>query len=164
MKYSVGERVVHSREGLSTIKDITNIGGNDYFVVVADKGAKENIYVMISRTENIIRPIMTYEESCEVVKYMKTVEAEFINNTKQRRDKYRKRLLSGNVFDLAYLSRQLYFFNYYNANGQVVKLGPTDLQMLKDAESILFDEFAISFNVDRDKVEDRIKELFEKDN
>ena len=108
MKYNVGERVVHSREGLSTIKDITNIGGNDYFVVVSDKGAKENIYVMISRTENIIRPIMTYEESCEVVKYMKTVEAEFINNTKQRRDKYRKRLLSGNVFDLAYLSRQLY--------------------------------------------------------
>ncbi len=162
MKYSVGERVVHSREGLSTIKDITNIGGNDYFVVVSDKGAKENIYVMVSRTENIIRPIMTYEESCEVVKYMKTVEAEFINNTKQRRDKYRKRLLSGNVFDLAYLSRQLYFFNYYNANGQVVKLGPTDLQMLKDAEAILFDEFAISFNVDRDKVEDKIKELFEK--
>ena len=162
MKYNVGERVVHSREGLSTIKDITNIGGNDYFVVVSDKGAKENIYVMISRTENIIRPIMTYEESCEVVKYMKTVEAEFINNTKQRRDKYRKRLLSGNVFDLAYLSRQLYFFNYYNANGQVVKLGPTDLQMLKDAEAILFDEFAISFNVDRDKVEDKIKELFEK--
>ena len=162
MKYNVGERVVHSREGLSTIKDITNIGGNDYFVVVSDKGAKENIYVMVSRTENIIRPIMTYEESCEVVKYMKTVEAEFINNTKQRRDKYRKRLLSGNVFDLAYLSRQLYFFNYYNANGQVVKLGPTDLQMLKDAEAILFDEFAISFNVDRDKVEDKIKELFEK--
>ena len=164
MKYSVGERVVHSREGLSTIKDITNIGGNDYFVVVSDKGAKENIYVMVSRTENIIRPIMTYEESCEVVKYMKTVEAEFISNTKQRRDKYRKRLLSGNVFDLAYLSRQLYFFNYYNANGQVVKLGPTDLQMLKDAEAILFDEFAISFNIDRDKVEDKIKELFKKNN
>ena len=117
---------------------------------------------MMSRTENIIRPIMSYEESCEVVKYMKTVEAEFINNTKQRRDKYRKKLLSGNVYDLAYLSRQLYFFNFYNANGQVVKLGPTDLQMLKDAESILFDEFALSFKVDREKVEDKIKELFEK--
>ncbi len=162
MKYSIGDRVVHSREGLSTITNITNIGDNDYFVVVADKGAKENIYVMMSRTENIIRPIMSYEESCEVVKYMKTVEAEFINNTKQRRDKYRKKLLSGNVYDLAYLSRQLYFFNFYNANGQVVKLGPTDLQMLKDAESILFDEFALSFKVDREKVEDKIKELFEK--
>ena len=160
MEYKVGDRVIHSRDGLSTITSLTNIAGNDYFVIVADKGNRENIYVMVSRTENIIRPIMTYEESAKVVEYMKTVGAEFINNTKQRRDKYRKRLLSGNVYDLAYLSRQLYFFNYYNANGQVVKLGPTDLQMLKDAESILFDEFALSFKVDRDKVSEKIEELF----
>ena len=61
--------------------------------------------------------------------------------------------------DLAYLSRQLYFFNYYNSIGQVVKLGPTDLQMLKDAESILFDELALSFNVSRDCVADTVAQL-----
>lgn len=159
MEYKINDRVVHAREGLSTITNITTMMDREYYVVVADKGERENIYVLKERTENIIRPIMSLEEGMKVVEYMKTVKAEFISNTKQRRDQYRKRLLSGNVLDLAYLSRQLYFFNYYNSIGQVVKLGPTDLQMLKDAEKVLFDELALSFNVDRDKVGQKVAEL-----
>ena len=159
MEYKVGDRVVHSREGLSTIKDITSISGNEYFVVVSDKGDRENIYVLKNRTENIIRPIMTLKDANELIDYMKKVEAEFISNTKQRRDQYRKRLLSGNVNDLAYLTKQLYFFNYYNSIGQVVKLGPTDLQMLKDAERVLYDELAISFQLERDLVGQKVEGL-----
>ena len=159
MEYKINDRVVHAREGLSTITNITTMMDREYYVVVADKGERENIYVLKERTENIIRPIMSLEEGMKVVEYMKTVKAEFISNTKQRRDQYRKRLLSGNVLDLAYLSRQLYFFNYYNSIGQVVKLGPTDLQMLKDAEKVLFDELALSFNIDRDKVDQKVAEL-----
>ena len=159
MEYKVGDKVIHSREGLSTIVNTAEIAGNEYFVIVSSKSDRENIYVMKSRTDNIIRPIMTLDEAKEIVNYMKGVEAEFISNTKQRRDQYRRRLLSGDVKDLAYLSRQLYFFNYYNSNGQTVKLGPTDLQMLKDAESILFDELALSFEVNRDLVDQKIREL-----
>ena len=159
MEFKVGDKIVHSRDGLSTIVGETNIAGNDYFVVVSLKGNRENIYVLKSRTESIIRPVMNEKEAKEIIAYMKSVPAAFISNTKQRRDLYKKKLLSGNVQDLAYLSRQLYFFNYYNSIGQVVKLGPTDLQMLKDAESILFDELSISFNVDRDKVADKVKVL-----
>lgn len=159
MSFKVGDMIVHSREGLSTITGETKMGDNDYFVVVSSKGNSDNIYVLKSRTDNIIRPVMNESEARKVLDYMKSVPAAFISNTKQRRDLYKKKLLSGDVLDLAYLSRQLYFFNYYNANGQVVKLGPTDLQMLKDAESILFDEFALSFNVSRDKVVDVIAKL-----
>lgn len=159
MGYKVNDKVIHAREGLSTIVSETTIAGNEYFVVVSDNGGKENIYVLKTRTENIIRPIMNLEEANKVIDYMRTVKAEFISNTKQRRDQYRKKLMSGNVFDLAYLSRQLYFFDYYNSHGQVVKLGPTDLQMLKDAESILFDELSLSFNVIRADVRKKIEEL-----
>ena len=159
MNFRVGDRVVHSREGLSTITGETLIAGNEYFVVRSDKGDKENIYVLKARTENIIRPVMNLEEAHQVIEYMKSVPAAFISNTKQRRDVYKKKLLSGDVKDLAYLSRQLYFFNLYNSQGQLVKLGPTDLQMLKDAESVLYDELAISFNVSRDKVGEEVSKL-----
>lgn len=159
MEYKINQRIIHSREGLSTIKNITVMNDKEYYIVVADKGDRENIYVLKERTENIIRPIMNDEEGRKIIEYMKAVKAEFISNTKQRRDQYRKRLLSGNVYDLAYLSRQLYFFNLYNANGQVVKLGPTDLQMLKDAESILYDELALTFDVSRELVDQKVKEL-----
>ena len=155
--YEINDKVVHSREGLSTIVNKTTMAGNEYFIIHADRG--ENIYVLVNNTTNLIRPIMNEEQAKEVINYMKSVEAEFISNTKQRRDQYKRRLLSGNVRDLAYLSRQLYFFNFYNEQGQLVKLGPTDVQMLKDAETILFDELAISFNVARDKIVDYVKEL-----
>ena len=159
MEFRVNDRVVHCREGLSVIVGETTIADNEYFVVVSDKGDKENIYVLKSRTDNIIRPVMNVEEANKVVEFMKTVEPGFISNTKQRRDLYKKKLLSGNVYDLAYLSRQLYFFNYFNSIGQVVKLGPTDLQMLKDAESILFDELSISYNVPRENMDDYVAKL-----
>ena len=159
MNFRIGDRVVHSREGLSTITGETLIADNEYFVIRSDKGDKENIYVLKTRTENIIRPVMNLEEAHQVIEYMKSVPAAFISNTKQRRDIYKKKLLSGDVKDLAYLSRQLYFFNLYNSQGQLVKLGPTDLQMLKDAESVLYDELAISFNVSRDKVGEEVSKL-----
>ena len=159
MEFKVGDKIVHSREGLSTITGETVIAGNEYFIVHSNKGSKENIYVLKTRTDSLIRPVMSKEDALMVIEYMKSVPAAFISNTKQRRDIYKKKLLSGDVKDLAYLSRQLYFFNYYNDNGQVVKLGPTDLQMLKDAESILFDEFALSFNVTRELVADEVAKL-----
>lgn len=159
MEFKVNEIVVHCREGLSTIVGETEIAGNAYFVIVSRKNPKENIYVMKGRTENIIRPVMNEEQAHEVINYMKTVDAAFISNTKQRRDLYKKKLLSGNVYDLAYLSRQLYFFNYYNSHGQLVKLGPTDLQMLKDAEAILYDELAISFSKPRENIAEVVSSL-----
>ena len=161
MEFKVTDKVVHCREGLSTIVGETCIAGNDYFVIVSDKTHKENIYVLKSRTENIIRHIMSKEEAMAIIEYMKSVDAAFISNTKQRRDLYKKKLLSGDVKDLAYLTRQLYFYNYYNSIGQQVKLGPTDLQMLKDAESVLFDEFALSFKTPRDQVDKMVSQLFE---
>ena len=161
MEFKVNDKVVHCRDGLSLIVGETTIGGNQYFVVNSLKNNKENIYVLKSRTENIIRPVMNEVEANEVVAFMKTVQPGFISNTKQRRDLYKKKLLSGSVNDLAYLTMQLRYFNKFNAEGQIVKLGPTDLQMLKDAESILFDEFATSYNVARELVGDKIASMLE---
>ena len=53
MEYHVNDKVIHAREGLSTIISEKNIGGNDYFVVVSDNGGKESIYVLKSRKEEI---------------------------------------------------------------------------------------------------------------
>lgn len=157
--FEVNDKVIHAREGLSTIVDTMEMAGNKYFIVHADRGSGENIYVPVNNASSLMRPIMTEAEAMKVIEYMKTVGAEFISNTKQRRDQYKRRLLSGNVYDLAYLSRQLYFFYYYNENGQLVKLGPTDIQMLIDAEMILYDEFALSFKVKREEVGQLVKKL-----
>ena len=150
--YSLNQKVVHCREGLCVIFSETTINGNEYFVVKSTTGSGENIYVLKTKTENIIRPLMSVEEAKEIIKYMNSVEAEFINNTKQRRDIYKRKLGSGNVMDLAYLAKQLFLFHYLNAKGTVVKLGPTDIEMLQNADKILFDEMSLVFNINNDEI------------
>ena len=162
--FSINESVIHCREGLSTIIALNNMNGKDYFLVRVNQTNGETIYVPVETANNIIRHIMNKKEADEVLKYIKGIKKEFNSNTKQRRDAYKRKLSSGDVKEIAYLYRQLYF--YYEAGGEdntEIKLGPVDIDMLSYAQNMLFDELSISYSVARDKVQDfvekRIKSL-----
>ena len=149
--FNKGERVIHCRDGLAVIMDNATIAGNDYFVVKAVRGGGENIYVPVDRADVIIRPIMTKEEANQLVEKMKGFGIEYNNNTKQRRDSLKRRLMSGDVNDTAFLFKQLYFFK--EIKDPSVKYGPVDLDMLQYAANNLLDELAISYSVGRDEIE-----------
>ena len=162
--FKINESVVHCREGLSTILSISSINGKDYFLVRTHQTSGETIYVPVETANNILRPILSSDEADEVLKYIKSIEKEFNNNTKQRRDAYKRRLSSGDVNDIAYLYRQLYFYNLIGGEeNEEIKLGPVDIEMLSYAKNMLLDEFAISFKVNRNEIEQfvekRIQEL-----
>lgn len=152
--FKKGDRVIHCRDGLAVVVDDTIISDNEYFVVRTIRGGSENIYVPISKAGVIIRSIMTKDEANEIVEYIKTVEFEYNSNTKQRRDSLKRRLMSGEVKDIAFLFKQLYLFK--TANNPNIKYGPVDLDMLKYASDNLLDELAISYDVPRDKIEEFI--------
>ncbi len=149
-----GQQVIHCRDGLAVIVDETLMAGNSYFIVRTIRGAGENIYVPIDRADQIIRFLMTEKEAEELVNYIKTIELDFNPNTKQRRDAIKRRLLSGDVKDNAYLFKQLYF--YKTLNDGSIKYGPLDIDMLSFASDNLLDELAISFNKSRDAIEEYI--------
>ena len=161
---SINESVIHCREGLSTIIALNKMNGKDYFLVRVNQTNGETIYVPVETADNIIRHIMNKKEADEVLKYIKSIKKEFNSNTKQRRDAYKRKLSSGDVKEIAYLYRQLYF--YYEVGGEEnteIKLGPVDIDMLTYAQNMLFDELSISYGVARDKIQDfvekRIKSL-----
>lgn len=154
IQYKKGDRVIHCRDGLAVVVDQTLISEKEYFVVKTIRGGGENIYVPFDRAESIIRPIMNAKEADELIDYMKGVEIEYNSNTKQRRDSLKRRLSSGQVKDIAYLCKQLYF--YRTLKGEGAKYGPVDLDMLNYANNNMLDEFAISYDIDRDKIEEFI--------
>ncbi len=149
--FSKGDRVIHCRDGLAIVVDDTIIAGNEYFVVKTVRGGGENIYVPIDRSAAIIRPLMTQKEADELINSIKNIQPEYNNNTKQRRDSLKRRLLSGSVNDIAFLFKQLYL--YKTANDPGIKYGPVDLDMLQYAADNLLDELAISYDVARDEIE-----------
>jgi len=163
--FKINESVIHCREGLSTILSLNSINGKDYFIVRTHQGQAngETIYVPVETANSIIRPILNEKEADKVLKYIKSLKKEFNTNTKQRRDAYKKRLGSGNVEDIAYLYRQLYFYNKIGGeNNAEIKLGPVDIDMLSYAKNMLLDEFAISYKVEREDVEDYIEKRIKK--
>lgn len=153
MNYKIGDHVIHCRNGVSTILGTKEMGEREYFVIRALRGDNENIYIPVIGSENIVRPVMSVEEADKLLHGLVSIEKEFNPNTKQRRDAFKKRLGSGNVLDIAYLYRQKWLYEQYPDN---VKLGPSDIDMLEYATNILLDELALTYNVERDKVEELI--------
>lgn len=150
MKYALEDKVIHCRNGVSTIINETIMGDREYFIIRALRGDGENIYVPKVGCENIIRPIMSVEEADLLLKSLQGIKKEFNPNTKQRRDAFKRRLSSGDVKDIAYLYRQSYL---YNISPEGVKLGPADVDMLLYATNMFLDELSITYKVDRDNVE-----------
>ena len=148
--YEIGEKIIHCRNGVSTIVAMKEMGDRQYFVIHATRGEKENIYVPVIGHENIIRPIMDKKEADKLLHSLAAIGKEFNPNTKQRRDAYKRKLNSGNVEDIAYLFRQK---NLYEQYPEDVKLGAADIEMLEYASNMLLDELAITYSLDREKTE-----------
>lgn len=162
--FKINDSVIHCREGLSTIVSISNMNGKDYFLVSVNRNSGENIYVPVETAANIIRPLMSQKEANDLLKYIKKIKKEFNSNTKQRRDAYKKMLSSGNVKEIAYLYRQLYFYEKIGGeNNTEIKLGPVDIDMLSYAENMLMDELSLTYAVPREEtrayIEKRISKL-----
>ena len=162
--FNVNNEVIHCREGLSTIIGSKEMNGKEYFLVQANRISGETFYVPVDSANSIIRHIMNVEEADELLKLIKKIGKDFNTNTKQRRDAYKKRLSSGDVKDIAYLYRQLYFYHAIGGeNNDEIKLGPVDLDMLGYASNMLLDELTISYKQSREKiahfVEQRIEQL-----
>lgn len=146
------QQVIHCRDGLSVIVSDTVINDKEYFIVHTLRGDGENIYVPTDRASAIIRPVMNEKEADELIEYIKGIEIEFNTNTKQRRDSLKRRLMSGDVKDIAHLFKQLYFYN--TLDDPNIKFGPVDLDMLKYASDNLLDELAISYNKPRESIQE----------
>ena len=161
--FNVNDEVIHCREGLATIIGSKKMNGKDYFLVRANRISGEIFYVPVDSADSIIRSIMTVKEADELLRYIKSIDKDFNTNTKQRRDAYKRRLSSGDVKDIAYLYRQLYFYNQLGEDNEEIKLGPVDLDMLGYANNMLLDELTITYQTPRDRigsfVENRISSL-----
>ena len=161
--FEINDLVIHSREGLSKIAGINQMNGKDYFLVSVFRSSSENIYVPVENAERIIRHLMSKKEADELLSYIKGIEKEFNTNTKQRRDAYKRRLSSGSVKDIAYLYRQLYFYNLIGGEGnEEIRLGPVDIDMLSYAQNMLMDELSIVYNISREEILDFVNDRISK--
>lgn len=160
--YKVNDVIIHFRDGVSKVTGITKMGDIDYLVIQAERGTGELIYVPINKADSIIRPVMDKKLADKVLLFMKEATIELSPNTKQRRDCFKRRLSSGDPFDLGFLAKQLFLYEKQDVLGITVKFGPADLDMLRYGADILYDELALSYKVKREMVFEYIIKRMEK--
>ena len=161
--FKISDNVIHCREGLSTIVGIKDMNGKDYFLVSVKHNSGETIYVPVDTASSIIRPLMSMKEADDLLRYIKDINKEFNSNTKQRRDAYKRKLSSGDVKEIAYLYRQLYFYNLIGGeNNTEIKLGPVDIDMLNFAENMLMDELSLTYSVPREEIKEYVEKNISK--
>ena len=152
--YKIGEVIAHNKLGLCTIKEITQINDIDYYVLISNID-NTKIMIPISKADKLTRKIITKEEIEELVNKIPNINIDLIKDFKTRMKTYDELLKSGEIENLAILSRTIYEYKKESNN-----LTMADKEIFKVTEKILFDELA--YVLDMDNKNDVVKYLFKK--
>ncbi len=98
-----------------------------------------------------MRQVMSADEIHELIRNMPEETAEWIENKNERNEKYKAILNSGDRHALVRMVRSLYLHRQRQKElGK--KMHITDEKFFKDAEKMLYDEFAAALNIRQEQV------------
>ncbi len=159
----IGKVMVHKAHGICTIKEILQIGGNDYYKLVPSFDEGMSIFVPISKEKEFLREVIDKNQADDLVDYMNNLDDSIIDDSKERRDSFHKKLSSGDLKEIAYMCYKLYLLKKAKLNSNA-KFCLTDSVMFDKAHKMLFDELALAYKIDRNKIVDYIRLRLELDN
>lgn len=155
--YHVNDTILYGMQGVCRIVEIIkrNFGRNmeEYYVLkpVNDKGS--TIYVPVNN-ENLIRkmrPVLSAEEIHQIIQAMPKEETLWIADENIRKEKYKKIISEGKPIELVRMIKALYQHQQEQmAKGK--KLHIADMNFFKEAEKILYDEFAAVLDLEPSQV------------
>ena len=162
--YGVGDLILYGRTGVCRVEEI-----NEEEVV---RGAGENprqYYILrplyqncsirtpVSGGKVYSRPIISGPEARRLIERIPEVDAEPYHNRNlnQLREHYREWLERFDCEALIGMTKSLYL-KKKEAEAQKRKFGAVDERFMREAENLLYGEFAAALDIDRDKVENYI--------
>lgn len=155
--YNVGTTVIYKNEGVCKITEITERRFRDknieYYVLKPVHKDDSEIYVPKNNKELLgkMRKILSKEEILELIKTMPDEGNIWIADENERKEYYREILIRGDRTELVRLIKTLYLHKQ-NQKKTGKKLHIADEKFLKDAEHLLYDEFAFVLNISKDDV------------
>lgn len=161
--YNINDIVVYSPCGVCRIAEISirDFSGEpiEYYVLnpVSDN---KNTYYVPTQNDTLtsqMRRVLTREEIDELIRIMPDENYIWIEDENQRKDEYRKILRNGDRRELIKLIKTLYIHQQSRLE-QKKKLRSADEHFLKDAENMLYDEFAYVLGISKSEVLPYIKQ------
>lgn len=157
MMFKANETILYGNEGVCKIVDIMkrNFKGKEveYYVLKSVYGSGTTIYVPTYNQELVkkMKKILSVDEIYALIHSMPDNQLEWIANDNIRKDKYKAVLKNGDCQQLVQLIRTLYL-HQQELKQLGKKFHATDEKILKEAENILYHEFAYVLNIQLEEV------------
>lgn len=155
--HNINDMVLYGTEGICRITDISvrNMHGGDIeYYVLKPVGENNSTIFVPTGSETLtakMRRIMSAEEIYALIRTMPDEESEWIENENMRKQRYKEILADGDRKDLIRMIKAIYLHGQERKKiGK--KLHLSDEKFLKDAEKLLYEEFAHVLNIKKDEV------------
>lgn len=160
--YNVNDTVMYSPCGVCRIEDITErdfSGENAEYYVLRPVGDCKSTFYVPTKNENLtgqMRKVLTRSEIDQLITLMPDEGLNWIEDENLRKEEYRRILRTGDRRELVRLIKTLYA-QKQNRREQKKRLHSADEKFLRDAENMLYDEFAYVLDISKDEVPSYIK-------
>ena len=155
--YAVNDTILYGLNGACIITDIAkrNISGSiiEYYVLQPVYNNASTIYVPMKNEKLTakMRRVLSAEEIHGLIQAMPDEDSLWIENENDRKEAYREILSAGDRMKLVRLIKALYL-HQEKLQGIGRRLHMSDERFLKDAERLLYDEFALVLNIKPEQV------------
>ena len=155
--FNVNDTILYGTHGICKISDISeqkfNGSTKKYYILQPLHNASSTIYVPMDNEKLLakMRRILSEEEIYELIKAMPDKETTWIENKNERNEHFRSILASGDRTEIIKLIKVIYQHKE-ELKAMSKKLHASDEQFFKEAEKIIYDEFALVLNIRYDQV------------
>lgn len=155
--FKVNDTVLYGNDGVCQINDIISRSFQDkmmeYYVLKPVYSESSTIYVPVENKELVakMKKILSVKEIHTLIHAVPNTESIWIQNDNVRKERYKEIIKSGDRLELMKLIRTLYL-HQQDLKKSGKKFHATDDRFMKDAEKILYEEFAYVLNIHQDEV------------
>lgn len=157
MEFSKGDTVVYGIHGVCSVVGIEKkefMGKkSDYYVLAPTYDNRSTVFVPMENEQLVckMKRIMQASEIYELIKQMPIEENIWIESDAERKRRYSEILKSGDRHALVRLIKTLYLHREKQSESKK-KLHVSDEAFLRDAEKLLYEEFAHVLNITKEQV------------
>ena len=160
---NIGDTVVFGTEGIFTIERTTQeeVCGKktDYYVLKSTSKDNSTVYLPMNNPTLVskAKPLITKEEIGDLLDKAADTEIYWVDNHKERKEKFNEILQSGDRTGIIALAGTL----YHKQQAQLAvhkKLNSSDERILREAEKIINTEFAFVLNITPDEAKEYIRD------
>lgn len=155
--FKTGEKVQYSGNGVCVVDDIRwedfGSGKTQYYVLRSVSSGNNTFFIPLNNEKMLsgIRKVLTIDEVNEIIDSLSESKASWIEDDSERKEEYKKQIFSGDCRQIIKVIKAIHLHKeFLEEKGKKLRL--VDELILKDAENLLYDEFAIVLNIKKEEV------------